>query len=477
MIDRDGKWASREGLVTVGVLPQRQVQQAILRSLPRITDAMRLAEKVVARLGERLHHDVMAGPGNRLLFLRDAELPAHLKATEPPLPPPERPAVLPGPDRFPGKLRVAEGPAHLDLTYGRGRHPHGDGAVGRRHLDVGLPPRGPALRHRPAREARAVPAHRAVLPPRPRPGRTRPRHPRRDGRRVGPRPAREGPCVRPGAHARWSRRVLAARALASPGGALGRAHRRGRSRLGGLRRLERDGRGRRPNAGRGVRRLARAPRAHAAASAARAAFRRRARRRARRAPVVRVRRGQEDRDLLDGHDPPRLGPARDAGLAGRAARERSRRRRPTPTAAARPARLGRLRLHPACAPRRRARRGLHRLRPGRGPRPTGASHLSARVPFPRSTRARSTPPWTPSTWSAGGRSRIEESGFWVRRNPYTNPEYPWMVPTYRVWDDLGRSPQHREGGMGWSAEVAVRGLDADQMSSAGRTRAVSASTA
>jgi hypothetical protein len=38
-----------------------------------------------------------------------------------------------------------------------------------------------------------------------------------------------------------------------------------------------------------------------------------------------------------------------------------------------------------------------------------------------------------------------------------------MIPTYRAWDDLGRSPQLREGGMGWSAEVAVRGFDADHM--------------
>ena len=113
MIDREGKWANREARAWA----------------------------------ERLQHDVMAGPGNRLLFLRDAEdprfvishaflamdanvpapppilmppleLPDHLKVSEPPLPPPERPTVLPGPDRFPGKLRIAEGPAHIDLTYG-----------------------------------------------------------------------------------------------------------------------------------------------------------------------------------------------------------------------------------------------------------------------------------------------------------------------------------------------------------------------
>lgn len=147
MIDPDGPYAKREGLLTVGVLPQHDAQQAILRSLPRISEAMRLRDQVVAVMGDRLVPDVMAGEGNSLLFLRDGdvpefmvshpllmldanvpapaplpmvplELPEHLKAKAPEEPPPERPRILPGPHKFPGKLKIAEGPAYLEITYG-----------------------------------------------------------------------------------------------------------------------------------------------------------------------------------------------------------------------------------------------------------------------------------------------------------------------------------------------------------------------
>ena len=76
---RDESWRepleAREGLVTLGVLTQDEAMRAVFDSLPRITEARLLADRVIAGLGERAHHDVMAGPGNRLIFLRDAEDP------------------------------------------------------------------------------------------------------------------------------------------------------------------------------------------------------------------------------------------------------------------------------------------------------------------------------------------------------------------------------------------------------------------
>ena len=76
---RDESWRepleAREGLVTLGVLTQDEAMRAVFDSLPRITEARLLADRVIAGLGERAHHDVMAGPGNRLIFLRDSEDP------------------------------------------------------------------------------------------------------------------------------------------------------------------------------------------------------------------------------------------------------------------------------------------------------------------------------------------------------------------------------------------------------------------
>jgi hypothetical protein len=60
MIEADGKYASREGLLSVSVLPQRDAEQAILCSLPRISEAMRLRDGVVALMGDR-----RASPGHR----------------------------------------------------------------------------------------------------------------------------------------------------------------------------------------------------------------------------------------------------------------------------------------------------------------------------------------------------------------------------------------------------------------------------
>lgn len=143
-------WEAREGLVTFGVLPAHVAFQAILDSLPRITEARLLAERVIAGLGEQALHDVMAGAGNRLVILRDADdprlalpepflaldlnvvppepfamapldLPERMRPKPPPEPvaPPDTPAILLGPDRYPGRLRISEGPAHIEISYGK----------------------------------------------------------------------------------------------------------------------------------------------------------------------------------------------------------------------------------------------------------------------------------------------------------------------------------------------------------------------
>jgi hypothetical protein len=95
MIEPDCPYAKRAGLIMLSVLPQRYAQQAILRSLPRISEAIRLRDQVVAVMGDRLVPDVMAGKGNPLLFLRDREVSAFvishpllmLDANVPPTPP------------------------------------------------------------------------------------------------------------------------------------------------------------------------------------------------------------------------------------------------------------------------------------------------------------------------------------------------------------------------------------------------------
>ena len=138
------RYATRDGMITLGVIPQADAQNALARLLPRISDAMRLTEKVREILGDRLVADVAAGPGNALLYLGDREnpafllshpvwsldvnvappqafdlpeLPEHLRVKQPNWPDTE-PRILPGAHRFPGKLRIAEGPAYVDLSYG-----------------------------------------------------------------------------------------------------------------------------------------------------------------------------------------------------------------------------------------------------------------------------------------------------------------------------------------------------------------------
>jgi hypothetical protein len=138
------RWAEREGLETVGVLPAEQARGAVKASLPRLTEAARFAQALEARLGDRAVRGVMAGEGNTALFLRDPqhprwvmpyavlaldvneapppelpmpELPASMRPDPAPAPP-ERPTMLPGPLRCPGSVRLAEGESHLQIRYG-----------------------------------------------------------------------------------------------------------------------------------------------------------------------------------------------------------------------------------------------------------------------------------------------------------------------------------------------------------------------
>ena len=136
-------WSLREGLVDISVLPQGHANLAIVRSLPRITDAMRLAERVTTLLAERGYRDPTAGPENWHLFVRDDLDPAWIvtpplvqlevgwaaqdipmpsvpqaEDSEPAPSPPPFPSVLLGPDRRPGDLMLQEGPANYRIEYG-----------------------------------------------------------------------------------------------------------------------------------------------------------------------------------------------------------------------------------------------------------------------------------------------------------------------------------------------------------------------
>lgn len=44
-------------------------------------------------------------------------------------------------------------------------------------------------------------------------------------------------------------------------------------------------------------------------------------------------------------------------------------------------------------------------------------------------------------------------------NPWVNPSYPVLVTGYRVWDDLGRNAEFREGGMSQTMEASPRAWD------------------
>ena len=46
--------------------------------------------------------------------------------------------------------------------------------------------------------------------------------------------------------------------------------------------------------------------------------------------------------------------------------------------------------------------------------------------------------------------------YFGRGDPWKNPQYPLRVSGYRVWDDLGRNEEFREGGIGWQEKLAPR---------------------
>ena len=56
-------------------------------------------------------------------------------------------------------------------------------------------------------------------------------------------------------------------------------------------------------------------------------------------------------------------------------------------------------------------------------------------------------------------SRDEWLDYFGKGNPFVNPSYPVLVTGYRVWDDLGRSPLFRDGGVGQQTEASPRGWD------------------
>jgi hypothetical protein len=488
MIDREGKWANREGLATVGVLPQHGAQQAILRSLPRVTDAMRLTERVIARMGDRLYPDVMAGMGNHLLFVRDAsdprflvshafiamdanvpapepipfaplELPEHLKAPAAPAEPaPERPRVLPGPDRFPGKLRIAEGPAHLDISYGPdgtksetvqsggdtwtwGYH-HEDRpfavdpfAKPAQYPPIGLYCRGDLDPD--GHDLDTLAGMVAELDP------TRLVH----GRVFVP--------------------------VAMPGGAAG-CWMRG---LWRLREALWDGRIGEQEAGWAVIDAWNGTVAVVGPTLD-VAFARWQQAVARAQPLP----PRDPPPAPEPDDVPDEAPSSEYDEERKIARFSSGTIRIVAVPRvildwpdARPENVPAVAvpLPPAApVPPEWERYGFTRRA-----RLVG-EHGAVCTAFVRDeghgcftlVGEGALPALGPATLDAeldridvDRRREVEESGFWIRRNPYTNPDYPWMVPCYRAWDDLGRTPQLREGGIGWTAEVAARGFDGDHM--------------
>ncbi|MFZ5480646.1 MAG: hypothetical protein ACOZNI_28040 [Myxococcota bacterium] len=68
-------WDEREGLLTVGHLPQQAAQLAILRSVATMNHAARLFDLVVETLGARAWIDPEGGEIRRRLYLRDPERP------------------------------------------------------------------------------------------------------------------------------------------------------------------------------------------------------------------------------------------------------------------------------------------------------------------------------------------------------------------------------------------------------------------
>ena len=153
------RWGSRQGLIRLNDRPQREVFQGLKRSLPSLRDAERLFDHVEARLGDRAVRDVWATSNERCLLLRDPErpdwflpqrllylivdwaqpeapfmpmeVPPHIqrlidrqKAREAleaaASPPPPAAEVVPlSPGGVPGRFCIHEGPANIDITFGQ----------------------------------------------------------------------------------------------------------------------------------------------------------------------------------------------------------------------------------------------------------------------------------------------------------------------------------------------------------------------
>jgi len=151
------KWDSREGLIKLGTRPQKESIDGLRRSLPSARDAARLFELVEAELGERAVRDDWSTPTERCLLLRDPEqgewflprrllylqtehhknppipvhfeLPEHIKRiaarkakNAPPADaePPQDEGVVPlvAASGRPARLGIYEGAAQVELTYG-----------------------------------------------------------------------------------------------------------------------------------------------------------------------------------------------------------------------------------------------------------------------------------------------------------------------------------------------------------------------
>ena len=53
--------------------------------------------------------------------------------------------------------------------------------------------------------------------------------------------------------------------------------------------------------------------------------------------------------------------------------------------------------------------------------------------------------------------RAEYVDYFNRGEPWENPEYPVAIQHYRVWDDMGRSPELRGGGSAWQVALGEHG--------------------
>lgn len=488
MIKSDDQHANREGLVTVGVLPQVDAQAAILRSVPRITEAIRLTEKLVALLGDSVVHDVMAGEGNELLFLRDAtdprfviphpffsldvRVPAPAPILMAPIPWPEHlrpaertedsegdqaPTLLPGPHRFPGKLRIAEGPAYLEISYGD------DGTKSQTVQTAGdLWTWGYHHEDRPfAIDPFAKPAQQPPVSLYCRPDLDP------AGHDLGVLASMVA-AMDPGRIDRGRVHVP----VATPGGT-GGAWWRG---LWRLREALWDGRIGEDEAGWAV---------IDAWSGVITAV----------GPTL-------PDAFADWQDavrnaqplPPRepVAPVQDEvpDVASSSDYDEETKTARFSTGTIHLVSVPRVLLDwPAARPENVP--AIAVPLPPRSPIPEGwASYAFTRrvrlvgeygdvcTAFVRDEGGGAftligdgaIEALDPATLDAeldgidiDVRRGIEERQFWIRGNPYTSPEYPWIVPGYRAWDDLGRAPQLRDGGISWSEEVCPRGFDADHM--------------